>query len=84
MTPLVVVVAALVLYLGYSAAQYARLRAFKGPTAAALSRLWLLNCVQSGKMHYILHDVSKKYGMYFSGNKDPAKQVRVGSDVMDL
>lgn len=64
MAPLAAVVAALVLYAAYSAVQYARLRAFKGPTAAALSRLWLLNCVQSGKMHYILHDVSKKYGKF--------------------
>ena len=62
MAPLVVT-GAIVLYAAYSIAQYARLGAFKGPSSAAFSRLWLLNCVQSGRMHHIFHNVSTKYGM---------------------
>ncbi|GAB1317424.1 Pisatin demethylase [Madurella fahalii] len=61
--PLVIIVA-VVLYILSSVAQYARLRAFKGPTSAALSRLWLLNTIQSGKMHHIFHEVTKKYGKF--------------------
>lgn len=60
-TPLVVVTA-VVVYVVYSFVQYAQLRAFKGPKWAAISKLWLLNCVQSGKMHHIFHDISTKYG----------------------
>ncbi|POR35306.1 Pisatin demethylase [Tolypocladium paradoxum] len=59
-----VVVAAVVLYAVYSITQYAQLRAFKGPTAAAFSKLWLLDCVQSGKMHHIFHQVSTKHGKF--------------------
>ncbi|GJN83130.1 hypothetical protein PLIIFM63780_006678 [Purpureocillium lilacinum] len=63
-TPLVVV-AAVVVYVVYSFVQYAQLRAFKGPKWAAISKLWLLNCVQSGKMHHIFHDISTKYDVEF-------------------
>lgn len=58
-----VLVAAILLYAAYSVLQYARLRAFKGPASAAWSRLWLLDCVQSGRMHHIFYEVSTKYGM---------------------
>lgn len=60
--PLVIAVV-IVLYILNSVAQYGRLRAFKGPPSAALSRIWLLNTIQSGKMHHIFHEVTKKYGM---------------------
>ncbi|KXX83296.1 Pisatin demethylase [Madurella mycetomatis] len=60
--PLVIAVV-IVVYILNSVAQYGRLRAFKGPPSAALSRIWLLNTIQSGKMHHIFHEVTKKYGM---------------------
>ncbi|KAF2128299.1 pisatin demethylase [Dothidotthia symphoricarpi CBS 119687] len=51
-------------YAIYSIAQYARLRAFKGPSSAAWSKFWLLRCVQSGRMHHILQDISTRYGKF--------------------
>src|SRR3569833_3402635 len=62
MAPLVII-GAIVLYAAYSIAQYARLGAFKGPSSAAFSRLWLLNCVLCGCLFFFFFFVCLKYGM---------------------
>jgi hypothetical protein len=38
-----------------------RLRHFKGPFVASLSRLWLTRCVAGGTMHLDFLDVNRKY-----------------------
>jgi hypothetical protein len=45
--------------------RFYRLRHFQGPSSAAWSKLWLLRTVTSGKMHRIIYETSKKYGMIF-------------------
>lgn len=39
-----------------------RLRHFKGPRIAALTRLWLARKVAGGTMHLDFHEVNEKYG----------------------
>lgn len=41
-----------------------RLRHFKGPFVASLSRLWLTRCVAGGTMHLDFLDVNRKYGRF--------------------
>ena len=40
-----------------------RLRHFKGPIFASLSRLWLARHVAGGRMHLDFQEVNEKYGM---------------------
>lgn len=46
--------------------QFYRLRHFQGPPSAAWSKLWVLRTVTSGRMHRILYETTKRYGMMFS------------------
>jgi len=39
-----------------------RLRHFKGPTIAALTRFWLARKISAGGMHHDLQAVNEKYG----------------------
>jgi hypothetical protein len=41
-----------------------RLRHFKGPLFATLSRLWLARHVAGGRMHLDFQEVNQKYGVY--------------------
>ena len=40
-----------------------RLRHFKGPFIASLTRLWLVRCITGGRMHLDFQEVNQKYGM---------------------
>jgi hypothetical protein len=42
-----------------------RLRHFKGPLIASLTRLWLARKVAGGDMHTELHEINEKYGTLF-------------------
>ena len=46
--------------------QFYRLRHFHGPPSAAWSKLWVLGTVTSGRMHQILYETTKRYGMMVS------------------
>jgi hypothetical protein len=41
-----------------------RLRHFKGPLIATLSRVWPVRHVAGGRMHLDFQDVNQKYGMF--------------------
>lgn len=41
-----------------------RLRQFKGPLIATLSRLWLVRAVSAGTLHLDFQGVNRKYGMF--------------------
>jgi hypothetical protein len=41
-----------------------RLRHFKGPLIATLSRIWLARHVAGGRMHLDFQEVNQKYGMF--------------------
>ena len=41
-----------------------RLRHFKGPFLATLSRIWLARHVAGGRMHLDFQEVNQKYGMF--------------------
>ena len=41
-----------------------RLRHFKGPFLASLTRLWLVRHAAGGRMHLEFQEVNQKYGMF--------------------
>jgi hypothetical protein len=41
-----------------------RLRHFRGPLLATLSRLWLVRTVSGGKMNVVFYDVNRKYSKF--------------------
>jgi hypothetical protein len=53
-----------VLYLFQTFRSWYRLRHFKGPLLASLSRLWLARHVAGGRMHLDFQEINEKYGMF--------------------
>jgi hypothetical protein len=51
-------------------AAWYRLRHFKGPFPASISRLWLMRAVSGGRMHLDFWEANKKYGMCFRFRRD--------------
>ncbi|CAG8957256.1 hypothetical protein HYFRA_00010678 [Hymenoscyphus fraxineus] len=52
----------LTLYLISTFRAWYRLKQFKGPTLAGLTRVWLARRVWGGRMHLDFHEVNQKYG----------------------
>ncbi|MBE3046079.1 hypothetical protein IMZ48_26780 [Candidatus Bathyarchaeota archaeon] len=59
-----IIVAAIILYLVYSARSWYRLRQFDGPWLAKHSYLWLLRAVTNNKIHITFPELHNKYGEY--------------------
>jgi hypothetical protein len=52
-------------YLVQTFRSWYRLRHFKGPFIAALSRIWLVRTISGGRMHLDFQEVNQKYGMFY-------------------
>lgn len=52
------------LYIVHCIFSYRKLRKFKGPRTVGYSKIWLLRCVTSGKMHHKFIEISRKYGKH--------------------
>jgi hypothetical protein len=51
-------------YLAQTFRSWYRLRHFKGPLIATLSRIWLVRTVSKGRLHLDFYEVNQKYGTF--------------------
>jgi hypothetical protein len=63
------------LYLFQTFRSWYRLRHFKGPLLASLSRVWLVRAVTAGRLHLDFQAVNQKYGMFYNWPKNQSLTV---------